>query len=107
VENVERIALEAYQNSPSGELADKNVAISQKGHHRRHSKSKNILNFSPTHSSSSANSAEQQQPASILTTLAKDNFAGGAGCCAETVSWKAAIFKVIKLFHYYTKKYFR
>lgn len=96
VEKVERIALDAYQNSP---IETENISSSHghhhhhKGHHRRSSKSKNILNLSPSHSTSSPS----QEASPMLTKLAKDNFAGGAGSCTETISWKAAIFKVFQI----------
>ena len=32
----------------------------------------------------------------VLLSLAKDNLGKGIGNAAETISWKAAIFKVLK-----------
>jgi hypothetical protein len=90
VENVERIALEAYQNMPNEQENAHANANGHKGHQRKHSKSKNLLNFSPSHSANTTS----HEVSPILTALARDNFTGGAGSCAETISWKAAIFKV-------------
>jgi hypothetical protein len=101
---VERIAIEAYQHNAqaNGEMAE-NAQQQQshekhKGHSRRNSRSKGIGNFSPSHHSAATtkqlHQQQQQHPSPMLQKLATDNFAGGAGNCSETISWKAAIFKV-------------
>lgn len=74
VENVEKVAMEAYKDMKNGHYHQQNEAPPHgfhqhhKGHHRRASKSKNVV----TSSSSPSHSTSSHEPA----------------------TWKAAIFKV-------------
>nr|CAD2200678.1 unnamed protein product [Meloidogyne enterolobii] len=93
VESVERIALETYQQT-----TPEHVTTNSKGHHRKSSKTKNLLNFSPSHSSTkndSNNSILEASP--ILTTLSKENFVidgVSSPCGTKSITMKSAIFKV-------------
>jgi hypothetical protein len=92
VEAVERIALKSYQQT-----TPESAASSNKGHHRKPSKAKNILNFSPSHSStkSEANTSILET-SPILTALSKENFVmDGISSCQKSITWKSAIFKVV------------
>ena len=93
VESVERIALESYQQITS-EVA---VLSSNKGHHRKSSKTNNILNFSPSHSSmkTEANTSTLET-CPMLSSLSKENFVmdGVSSPCTKSITWKSAIFKV-------------
>jgi len=93
VESVERIALETYQQT-----TPEHVTTNSKGHHRKSSKTKNLLNFSPSHSSTKNDSNNSTLEASpILTTLSKENFViDGVSSPSGTksITWKSAIFKV-------------
>ncbi|KAL3103006.1 hypothetical protein niasHT_026454 [Heterodera trifolii] len=92
VERVEKIALNAYQNMSNYLQKESDVSTGhQKGHHRRTSKSKGLTttNTSPAHSASSFGTPQ------ILVALANENFDGiGRPNSSDTISWKAAIFKV-------------
>ncbi|KAL7069800.1 hypothetical protein ACQ4LE_011065 [Meloidogyne hapla] len=93
VESVERIALEAYQQT-----TPEHVATScSKGHHRKSSKTRNLLNFSPSHSSTKNEiNASTLETSPILTALSKENFVmdGVSSPCTKSITWKSAIFKV-------------
>ncbi|CAK5086225.1 unnamed protein product [Meloidogyne enterolobii] len=97
VESVERIALETYQQT-----TPEHVTTNSKGHHRKSSKTKNLLNFSPSHSSSKNDSNNSLLEASpILTTLSKENFVidgVSSPCGTKSITMKSAIFKVFLIF---------